>query len=306
MRLTQIPENVFKALACGDINLTQYAVLGLMHRWADYQTGCIKSFSAARVLAALDLDVTEANLRKMQRTLRTLRNAGWYHDDYRNGDKRPYNAWLSNYSVAADRNGSPNRITSNRRQNADSVADGDGEEAVLNPSEVKPCANESDTDVVEDVEESDEELSLKHHIKDQADKVKTENLKASSSDEDVLQLLEFVWETCRFIRTKKWAARLLQTYSLNEIRYAIVMWLYQQYSGVAPTNAEALKIFFEEGVETVIHVHRKRVASRFESNPPREWKEFLEDQLAADEQVASPPQDSNNQSNQTSEGAQQP
>lgn len=57
MRVTHIPENVFDALACGDISRTHFAVLSLMHRWADYSTGKITSFSAARVLRALNVEI---------------------------------------------------------------------------------------------------------------------------------------------------------------------------------------------------------------------------------------------------------
>ena len=63
--------------------------------------------------------------------------------------------------------------------------------------------------------------------------------------------------------------------------------LYQQYGGIPPTNIEALKIFFADGLEAVIHAHRDRVKLKIETHPPKEWIEFLEDQR--DEQQEPPP-----------------
>jgi len=275
-RVTQIPENIFDALACGDISLIQFAVLSLMHRWVDYSTGCVRSFSAGRVLSALHLDVTEANLRSMQRTLRALRTAGWYRDDYKSGDKRPYSAWPVNYRLESS---TYQGNFSNSRHAPSIDADTDGEEIILNPSDLKSCA------VVRpfDVADSDAEDVADMSSNNQCGQVKDE----PKSGADTLQLLSFVWSTCHFIRTKSWASKLLETYPLEEIRYAIVQWLYQQYGGIPPTNIEALKIFFADGLEAVIHAHRDRVKLKIETHPPKEWIEFLEDQR--DEQQEPPP-----------------
>ena len=101
-----VPDTVWQALMRGDINPLQFSILFSLYRRAEPDTGRVSSFSADQVLYELGasglIPAGDPSVRRryIQRQMAALRKAGcWFTWDYKNGNHRPYNIWLTNFLV---------------------------------------------------------------------------------------------------------------------------------------------------------------------------------------------------------------
>jgi len=125
---THIPPTVYDALRRGWITPLMFLILALLHSWADYNSGMVRSVSAERILYALGNQ--DADKRTIQRAMKSLRETGWFLWDYIKGHKRPYNVTLTNYTT--------NRKSGFVADSAtDSDSDSDADTIVLNSCEIK-------------------------------------------------------------------------------------------------------------------------------------------------------------------------
>jgi hypothetical protein len=277
-RFTRLPQAVYDALERGDINITQFIVLSLMHQWADYATGRIDSFCAERVCRYLHIEPTPANLKAMRRQIAPLREMGWFHDDYQRGSKRPYHVWLHNYVILLVNDAVHDKGHHN-------VPDSVHEETVLNPCKIKFYQPTIDFSVPDNVPDGVHESGTKVSAKDQyghafgvgQEKLKTNtNHKATSVlDPDLAHaddLLAFIWDIVEFTRPKAWALGLLKKYPLLEIEYAIAEFVFSDRHSGDPSE-RTLSFFFKESMEQLIHTRRMREGSldRPSQMPPADW-----------------------------------
>src|ERR1035437_6859611 len=106
-REIRCPNQVWDALTNNEISLFQYCILMMFHRRVNWETGTAESLSAEQVIYDLEgtglipcgkgktsEQRTDSRERFVQYHMESLRTHGWYHDDYKQGVKRPYTIWL--------------------------------------------------------------------------------------------------------------------------------------------------------------------------------------------------------------------
>ncbi len=300
-QFTRLPQEVFDFLERGDINKTQFIILSLLHKWADYRTGRVAAFCAERVCRYLHIETTPANLKAMRRQIAPLREMGWFHHDYEQGSKRPYNVWLHNYLPILVNDDVHDKGHGN-------VHDSVHENRLLNPYEIKPYQPTLDFDVREDVPEDVREfgtkLSANNLIKDAGRKTSKTNINQNATvahDPETAQVTDlkaFIWELLEFTRPRAWASALLQKYPIDEIKHAIGEFAFSDRHSGNPGD-RALAFFFKEGLEDVIRARRQREGSVDipARRPPEHWDEVLEKLREKREEYYEPPNSDPNNSN---------
>jgi hypothetical protein len=268
----RLPHAIYDALERGDINETQFIVLSLLHKWANYQTGRVDSFCAERVLRFRHIEPTQATLKALRRQIAALRQMGWFHDDYQKGSKRPYHVFVHNYvtylgSVAVHDNVPEN------------VHEAWPTGTVINPCEITPYQNVMDFNPDESVPDAVPENACRLSSNNQSGQVKIKDKTNPPLDLSISQaddLLAFIYDLTDFIRSKQWALSRVKQYSLDEIKYALVEWMFSNTHGGEPA-VRNLGFFFKEGMDGVIYARRKREGSldRPARTIPVKWPEAM-------------------------------
>lgn len=95
-RFAAVPNEVFYAKENGEINLTMFLILCVLHKQADWSTGVVK-FTCARTIAHKLGD--EIALRTIQDGMNNLEKAGWLISGHVPGSKKNYPVTLTNYTA---------------------------------------------------------------------------------------------------------------------------------------------------------------------------------------------------------------
>jgi len=111
-KFTIIPNELFDALANGDLTPSMFLAMQLLHRWADWQTGVVRKVRAGRMEDATSGAYSASTF---QEALRNLVKAGRISSDHRSGSRSWYSITLLNYTVLS----------------------GNLKDQVINPSEIK-------------------------------------------------------------------------------------------------------------------------------------------------------------------------
>ena len=125
---TRVPYDLNEALRNGDITPLMFLILEIFYRLADWDTGVVENVSAELILdwmgAGSDGADDLPSARTVRRHMQGAQETGRFLSDYRKGQKRPHSVTLTNFHPRrdADRDGDCN---------------GDREEIVLNPHELK-------------------------------------------------------------------------------------------------------------------------------------------------------------------------
>ena len=164
----RVPHDAYDALRRGEITPLQFTILAMLHNAADWRTGIVKSWSAKQFFYLCgESKPTDADCKKMRRAQAELRARGWYHHDYAEGLKRPYDVTLHNFVVFGQTQANVQAEKS----------DIDQATLILNPHEVKSYSDEAlDIDQEESLGQTQEnvqgtlgQMSPKDHIKDAPD-----------------------------------------------------------------------------------------------------------------------------------------
>jgi hypothetical protein len=112
----RVPVTLYDARRQNVITSLQFDIMVLLHRWANWHTGVVRTCSAERLQRAMgDLEKPPSE-RTIQRHMQGLHEAGWIHSHYRKGSRKPYPVDLNNFMP---------------------VADGDAEMALIRPTPIK-------------------------------------------------------------------------------------------------------------------------------------------------------------------------
>src|SRR5271156_840916 len=140
----RVPESLYDALWRGEITPVMFNIMCLLHRWANWHTGVVRTCSSERLATAMGADSFDGtpdqipSIRTIQRSMQGLCEAGWFISGYHKGSKKPYSVEICNYIPVADGDGDvtlirPTETTSwtetGAFQGGDEVADGGGEKA---------------------------------------------------------------------------------------------------------------------------------------------------------------------------------
>ena len=128
----RLPEELYDALREDRINFHMFTVMTLLHRWANWHTGVVRTCSAERLHAALGGEANPddvASIRTIQRALQGCHEAGWVTSGYRKGSRKPYSVTISNFIPAKG----PNSANSC----ADADADVDAEPRRINIRKIR-------------------------------------------------------------------------------------------------------------------------------------------------------------------------
>jgi hypothetical protein len=93
---TVIPNELFDALASGDLTPSMFIAMQFLHRWADWQTGVVRKVRAGRMEDAANGAYSASTF---QEALRNLKRAGRISSDHRGGSRSWYCITLCNYTV---------------------------------------------------------------------------------------------------------------------------------------------------------------------------------------------------------------
>lgn len=124
----RVPENLYDAMRHGEITPVMFNVMCLLHRWANWHTGVVRTCSAQRLAAAMGGDSFDGtpdqipSIRTIQRSMQGLCEAGWLISGYCKGSKKPYSVEICNYIP---------------------VAEGDADVTLIRPTETKSWAETS-------------------------------------------------------------------------------------------------------------------------------------------------------------------
>lgn len=134
----RVPESLYDALRHGEITPVMFDVMCLLHRWANWHTGVVRTCSAQRLATAMGGDSFDStpdqipSIRTIQRSMQALAEAGWIISGYRKGSKKPYSVEICNYIPVADDDADvtlirPTETKSWTETSVCRAADGDGE-----------------------------------------------------------------------------------------------------------------------------------------------------------------------------------
>ena len=106
----RVPHQVRDAFLRGEMSPLQYQILETFYNRVNWITGTFNSLSAEQIIRELrrtglvpklkgDTPEQRAksaknHIRLIEKQMKTLREHGWYHDDYKESSKRPYTIWL--------------------------------------------------------------------------------------------------------------------------------------------------------------------------------------------------------------------
>ncbi|MGB2589013.1 MAG: hypothetical protein WBF09_16600 [Candidatus Acidiferrum sp.] len=140
----RIPYDLFDARRQSVITSIQFDIMVLLHRWANWHTGIVRTCSADRLQAAMGDLQKPPSERTIQRHLQGLHEAGWVFSHYRKGSKKPYSVDINNFMP---------------------VADGDADVAVIRPTNVKDWEETDACRVADEGATGDGEGALKGRCK---------------------------------------------------------------------------------------------------------------------------------------------
>jgi len=101
----RIPYDLFDARRQNVITSIQFDIMVLLHRWANWHTGIVRTCSAERLQAAMGDLEKPPSVRTIQRHVQGLHEAGWVFSHYRKGSKKPYPVDINNFMPVADKDG---------------------------------------------------------------------------------------------------------------------------------------------------------------------------------------------------------
>jgi hypothetical protein len=163
----RIPYALFDARMRGEITGLMFNIMGLIHRWADWNTGVVRNMSAERIHKWLGDDEEDVPCeRTIQRHMQGLVEAGWLLSDYRKGSKRPYSVTITNYMPP----------------DADQDADQDADKYPLNKREIKHWMDTRINQGAERDADKDADKTVTRRGEDAEKAANTQILPDSSSD----------------------------------------------------------------------------------------------------------------------------
>jgi hypothetical protein len=98
----RIPYDLFDARRQNIITSLQFDIMVLLHRWANWHTGIVRTCSADRLQRAMGDLQKPPSERTIQRHLQGLHEAGWVYSHYKKGSKKPYPVDINNFMPVAD------------------------------------------------------------------------------------------------------------------------------------------------------------------------------------------------------------
>jgi hypothetical protein len=268
---TIVPSEVFDAYESGDITPRLFNLLVVLYHFADFGAdsplgpGVVRSMAAERTLRYLQEPITKSSVRKMQRELRRLRDAGWFTWDYKDGSKRPYNIELTNFPVLKKEKHGVENIGG---QNG-GVADGDGENVavveLLRPYIPKSCMCRSKRHVADGVAEDDAvnvrtmSSNNQYAPSGRSPLHRGESTETAPPDPRLAELKALVYSLSDQLPSTSDATlqRIIDAYDFDEVKDALVDFIYRKEH---KSRSDLNRLFDGCGLDSVIQCVRNEKA----------------------------------------------